>query len=440
MFADLKQKAAGLDRKRVYTAVAALMIAGAAGHFMQRSTNAAETKAPGAAPVAASAAMIAPLPSAPAETEQAAVADTVANPAPDVLEPAPEELEAAAELAPQAAEEPEIAATDVVEPVADVAAASPEPAMPDRVLSEGSVPDMFAAQNASVADVTRSASIPNTIFAATDPASIDRIAAVDMAPEAQVAPADEAQPVTLAAAEDLGDMASEPTPPLPSCDITFEAVADMAAQVAISVNAPCNSGEGATFDHAGMTFSEQLGPDGDLSFLAPAMAEDAIFTLTTADGQVVTAQVQVPDFADYERVALVWKGATGLQLHALEHGASYGEPGHIWADTPATPEAATAGTGGFVSVLGGSAAGYAADVYTFPASLMADGAEPDVSVEAQVMENTCGSEIEGKILRTNPGRAPTMQPLTMIVPGCDAVGEYLVLKNLPQDLKLARTN
>ncbi len=56
------------------------------------------------------------------------------------------------------------------------------------------------------------------------------------------------------------------------------------------------------------------------------------------------------------------------------------------------------------------------------------------------MENTCGSEIEGKILRTNPGRAPTMQPLTMIVPGCDAVGEYLVLKNLPQDLKLARTN
>jgi len=69
---------------------------------------------------------------------------------------------------------------------------------------------------------------------------------------------------------------------------------------------------------------------------------------------------------------------------------------------------------------------------------MADGAEPDVSIEAQVMENTCGTRIEGQILRSNPFGAPNIEDLAIAVPGCDAVGEYLVLKNLPQDLKLAR--
>jgi len=170
----------------------------------------------------------------------------------------------------------------------------------------------------------------------------------------------------------------------------------------------------------------------------PAMAETALFTVRFEDGQERATEIKVPDFAEFERMAIVWKGATGLQLHALENGASYGEPGHVWAQEPGMPEMATQGAGGFVSVLGSTAQGYAADVYTFPAGLMGEGADPEISVEAEVMENTCDTKIEGRILRTNPIGDPNIEELSMMVPGCDAVGEYLVLKNLPQDLKLAR--
>jgi hypothetical protein len=385
MAAELKHRFAVVNRKRIYTAGAALLIAGAAGHFMQKTATAPRS----AAPVVAAAASLAPpiIASAPVE----AAMDVVAQPI------ALEEQQAALPTATEA----------------------PETIVP------------------AEAEVTRATAVPDAIMTASDRAKAAAAEAFDLvqqrvAPQVALAPS-----YDIAAADELGDMAAEPAPPETSCDITISAVAEAAALAAISLAAPCNSGEDVTFAHAGLTFSEQLGPDGDLFILVPVMAEHAAFTVTFADGQEKAVELVVPDLAGYERVALVWKGATGLQLHALENGADYGEDGHIWAETPADPDAASSGAGGFLSVLGSTADGYAADVYTYPTALM-PGAEPVVSVEAEVMENTCATEIKGTILRSNRQGEPVMQPLTMAVPGCDAVGEYLVLKNLPQDLKLAR--
>jgi hypothetical protein len=220
--------------------------------------------------------------------------------------------------------------------------------------------------------------------------------------------------------------------------VTFSAEAMPGALVALDLSAPCNSGEDVDFEQFGLRFSEQLDPEGRLRMQVPAMADDAIFVASFADGSEATADVQVPDFADYERVALVWKGPTGLQLHALENGAGYDDPGHLWAQAPGKAESATSGEGGFVSVLGSTASGYAADVYTYPESLMSSGSGPAISIEAEVMENTCGNTVKGSFLRALPGSGPSVTDVTMAVPGCDAVGEYLVLKNLPQDLKIAR--
>lgn len=375
MAADLKHRFAGVDRKRVYTAAAAILIAGAAGHFMQKTASAPRSAAPVVA-AASSLALPAIAPAPVAETEQ-----------PEYQTPALAEAEA---LAPD------------------------DP------------------------DVTRSATAPDAIMTASDRAKAAAAEALELVQQPVETPVEVAPSYEYAAADDLGDMAEEPAPPVASCDITINAVAEAAALVAISLAAPCNSAEDVTFAHAGLNFSEQLGPDGDLFVLVPVMTEQAILTVTFADGQEKAVELTVPDFADYERVALVWKGATGLQLHALENGADYGDAGHVWAQTPADFGAATSGTGGFLSVLGSTADGYAADVYTYPAALMQGGAEPVVSVEAEVMENTCATEIAGTILRSNRQSVPETQPLTMVVPGCDAVGEYLVLKNLPQDLKLAR--
>jgi hypothetical protein len=416
MIADGKAKAAGFDKKRIYTAIAALVIAGAAGHFMQRTAG-----APGANNTVLTASVPGtPTAGAPRIEQPAAPQVLAASVAPGFV-PAAAPAGAAAELlpaTPEKADIPEIILTEVVQP---------EAVAPTAELEIGAAPDLagdLAEPAFPDAEVTRAASEP--ILAVAEPA------------EPAVAPDAESMDITLAAAGVIDDLSSEASPPVVNCDIALDAGAQDGALVAITLSAPCNAGEKVNFDHAGLMFSEQLGPEGDLFLLAPAMAEQAVFVVSFADGQEKVVEVTLPDFAEYERLALVWKGATGLQLHALENGAGYDDPGHLWAEQPATLEAATAGTGGFVSVLGSTADGYAADVYTYPASLAANGTQPEVSVEAQVMENTCGSEIAGSILRTNAGRPPIVLPLAMAVPGCDAVGEYLVLNNLPQDLKLAR--
>lgn len=442
MLADLKQKAAGVDRKRVYTAAAALLIAGAAGHFMQRTANGPAggpemmtasvpavsapeiLAAPEPAPAPASDIAAAPQPDPAPEENPAMAAGTLAEAEPLApAVPAPETM--TAEAAPEAAE---------AEPVPETLAAAstipkpmPKPAIVPEMLAETGTKStaIYPAPKAGpiLEEVTRAATDP--LLAITEPAP------------------GRADDTVFAAATDPLDMttatdAAPAEPEMAACAIDLNGTAKPGALMEISISAPCNSGETVRFEHAGLRFSEQLWPDGTLVVEVPAMTGSARVEMHFADGVDRDIEVTIPDFDAFDRMAVIWQGATGLQLHALENGSAYGEAGHVWADTPGTPDAAINGTGGFVSVLGSTTDGFAADVYTYPAALMRKGVEPEVSIEAQVMENTCGGQIEGWILRTNPGRAPNMEPLTMTVPGCDAVGEYLVLRNLPVELKLAR--
>jgi hypothetical protein len=374
----LTDKLAGLDKKRLYTALATLIVAGSAGYLMQRGAQPPAQ----AVPQMAASEFAAPVETAPAPVDLAAapLAEPVAGPG----------------TMPETSPVPELAEAPAAGPFV-------EPDLPE---------------------VTRAAT--------------DRLLTLEeTAPAGPLAD----QPLEFASVSDIAEPAPGPLvdePVADACTVAMDAAAVPGALVALTVEAPCNSGEEVGFEHFGLRFSEQLGPDGRLDLLVPAMADDAIIVVSFADGAQASTEVAVPDFGDYERVALVWHGATGLQLHALENGASYDDPGHIWAEAPGAPSLATEGQGGFVSVLGSTAAGYAADVYTYPASLVGSGQEPEISIEARVMENTCGSRIEGSFLRSNAGRAPTVTGVTMAVPGCDAVGDYLVLKNLPRELKIAR--
>lgn len=445
MLADLKQKAAGVDRKRVYTAAAALLIAGAAGHFMQRTANGPAggpemmsasvppvsapeiLAAPEAAPAPdLAAADPAPVPAAEAgpETETLAGGEPpAAVPAAPVPVPDAMTAEAAPELLPVEAEPEPVAAADM--PLTPKPMPKPE-ITPEMLAETGTASTaIYPAPKAGLVleEVTRAASDP--LLTITEPAP-------DRAADTEFAAATE--PLDMTTATD----AAPAEPEMAACAVDVQGSAKPGALLEISITAPCNAGETVGFEHAGLKFSEQLWPDGTLVVEVPAMTGSARLAVHFADGTDEEIELTVPDFDAFDRMAVIWQGATGLQLHALENGAGYGDAGHVWADTPATPDAAINGTGGFISVLGSTTSGYAADVYTYPADLMRKGVEPEVSVEAQVMENTCGGRIEGWILRTNPGRAPNMEPLTMVVPGCDAVGEYLVLRDLPVELKLAR--
>lgn len=411
MIADLKAKLEGFDRKRIFTAATALVVAAAAGHFMQRGADGPSRNPVLSASVPGTPQTAAQGVAQPAPVVVAAGMITPPKPTPAVIQPTEEDIAKAAPVEPT-----------------DEPAAKAEPVL---------APAMTEVQSP---EVTRSASDPLLAVSgvAGDTASDTTAPVLAHTPQAAPEPTLEIDSIELAAADVMTDPAIERTPVEPSCEISFDATVQPGAIVMVSVSAPCNAAENVEFDHAGLKFSEQLGPDGTLLLAVPAMTETAIITIEMGDAPQKALEVTVPDFAAYERVAVMWKGATGLQLHVLEQGASYGEPGHVWAEAPGTPEAAVAGAGGFISVLGSTAEGYAADIYSYPATLVTSSAEPVVSIEAQVMENTCGGEISGDILRSNAGRAPTIQHLSMVVPGCDAVGEYLVLNNLPQDLKLAR--
>lgn len=442
MLADLKAKAAGIDRKRIYTAVAALLIAGAAGQFMQKTSGGTSGRAQLSASVPAISApeilaapprnetpqsvASAPKPDlVPTQQEPAPAPESVADSGlnlPDRAAPVAGDI--VADAGPMDDEVPQSTTPEILA-VAPTAASRPAP-KPTFIPETGTASTaIYPAPKADIAleEVTRAKSDP--LLTVTDPkpapdkGDVFASAAdeLDLPPAASMAPAE---------------------PEVAGCATDVDATAVPGAVLKLTVTAPCHSGESVAFEHAGLKFSEQLGPDGSLTVEVPAMTELADVSIGFADGAKAAVEITVPDFDAFERIAVVWQGATGLQLHALEGGADYGEAGHLWADTPGTPDAAIAGTGGFISVLGSTSGGFAADVYTYPSALMRQGVEPEVSVEAQVMENTCGGEIEGWILRTSPGNAPRVEPLTMVVPGCDAVGEYLVLKNLPVELKLAR--
>lgn len=233
--------------------------------------------------------------------------------------------------------------------------------------------------------------------------------------------------------------------PAPELDAGVICVPDLAAEpgpaatVALTLVAPCNGNATATVHHQGMIFTIVTDESGMAQMLVPALSENAVFIAELPGGAGAAAIVTVPDVALYDRAVLQWQGETGMQLHALEYGAGYDEEGHVWAAAMRDPVAAADGQQGFMTRLGaeGVTDAMMAEVYTFPTGMAAREGRVELSVEAQVLETTCGREIAAQTIQISPGVEAEALDLTMTLPGCEAVGEYLVLKNMLESLTLA---
>jgi hypothetical protein len=141
----------------------------------------------------------------------------------------------------------------------------------------------------------------------------------------------------------------------------------------------------------------------------------------------------------YDRVVVQWRGEAGIQVHAREDGADYGEAGHVWSGAARDVSAVAKGEGGFLTVLGDPDLPnpMQAEVYTFPSAFTESAKDVKLSVEAEVTDRNCGKEIRARAFQYDAGRNVSTQDLTLSVPGCDAVGSFLVLNNLLQDLTVA---
>ncbi|KIN65693.1 Translocase [Sulfitobacter noctilucae] len=225
----------------------------------------------------------------------------------------------------------------------------------------------------------------------------------------------------------------------PACEVSASARPIAGAMVDLTLNASCLPNERVTVHHNGMIFTETTSDAGALEIKVPALSIDAVYILAFSNGEGAVAQTTVEELADYDRAVLQWKGNTGFQIHAREFGANYGSKGHIWSDAPGSIADAVSGASGVLTLHGDTSAPepLLAEVYSFPKAYNDRAGNIALSVEAAVTQANCGLEIEAQSLEIGSKGQIKTQNLTLSVPECEAEGDFLVLNNLLQDLKVA---
>jgi len=249
-------------------------------------------------------------------------------------------------------------------------------------------------------------------------------------------------PVTLAALDDqpiTGLPAEEPAPAF-GCEIDFAAEPMAAAMVELTLSAPCMVNERFTLHHGAMIFTAATDDEGQATIQVPALSETAIFIATFSTGKSAVARAEVDTLKYYDRAVVQWSGPSGPQLHALEYGAGYGGDGHVWAGAPRDLAIAARGAGGFLTRLGDDSLPGArlAEIYTFPSGTAPREGDIRLSLEVEVTKANCGQDIAAQTLQKSAGERMQARELSVAVPDCDAIGDFLVLKNLFHDLNITR--
>ncbi|WP_238367576.1 hypothetical protein [Mesobacterium pallidum] len=223
------------------------------------------------------------------------------------------------------------------------------------------------------------------------------------------------------------------------CPVEMSATPMAAAMVQLRVSADCAPNQWVTIHHNGLMFTEVTDENGVLDIGVPALSTQSVFISAFENGEGGVAIAEVPDLAQYDRVVLQWAGAPGVELHAMEFGAGFGEAGHVWMEQPGSLADAVQGTGGAMTWLGatGGPKPRLAEVYTFPAGQSQVTGEIDLSVEIEVTEATCGTQLSAQSLSVARATSPAVKDLQLFVPGCDAVGDFLVLNDVLESLKIA---
>lgn len=218
-----------------------------------------------------------------------------------------------------------------------------------------------------------------------------------------------------------------------ACAVTARADVAPSANVQLTIDAPCLPNERVTVHHSGMMLTVVTDADGRVQLTVPALSDRSIFIADFGNGKGAVVTALVPDLADYDRVVLQWSGDAGFQLHAREFGAGYGDRGHVWAGNTTT------GPGSSVIRLGTSdtLAPKMAEVYTFPSGASSKAGTVALSIETEVKLTNCGRDITAQTLELRNGASLRTQDVTLSMPNCGAVGDFLVLNNLVDDLTIA---
>ncbi|MGB1235336.1 MAG: hypothetical protein ACPG5U_06370 [Planktomarina sp.] len=224
-----------------------------------------------------------------------------------------------------------------------------------------------------------------------------------------------------------------------ACDVSLLAAPGAAAIIDVILSAPCSSNDRVTVHHEGMMFSILTDAQGRAQFQVPALKLNSSILVALSNGYGKSVDVTSPSIDYYDRVVLQWQGDTGLEFHAFEYGATYNQTGHVWAGSPQSVSVAAAGDGGFLMQLGDPAAPnpLLAEVYTFPTGITQRTGQIEMSVEAEINRNNCHRDVDAQTLQFTAGKGLVIHDLILNIPDCQAIGEFLVLNNLVETMKLA---
>lgn len=220
------------------------------------------------------------------------------------------------------------------------------------------------------------------------------------------------------------------------CEMTSSAESVSMAIVKMSIDVPCRPNETFTVHHHGMTFDFSTDDHGRAAIDIPALSENAVFLVSFEDGKTLMSEANVSDIGEYDRAVLLWTGTAGVQLHAREFGAAFGGIGHVWREDMGQFEGAITDVNGMLVALGRDS--QFAEVYTFPMAHGLHTGNVELSVEAEVTFDNCGKDVYAQTMQFAQGAPLNEIDLAMKMPDCDAVGEFIVLKNVYEDLTLAQ--
>lgn len=194
------------------------------------------------------------------------------------------------------------------------------------------------------------------------------------------------------------------------------------AMIDVSVTSSCHANERIVISHAGLGFAGMTDEKGRYHTVVPAMSAKGAVSAQIGPDLMLADERMVPDIASVRRFALVQRGQGGLHLNAFIGDSAIGNT------TDLQPENSGAGQsdgGGFMIILGDGAMDrpMTTEVISVPSNQLV----PRLQVVVDVTDKTCGRDLLGSILRMSPTTTPITDGLSLAVPGCDAVGERVVL-------------
>lgn len=224
------------------------------------------------------------------------------------------------------------------------------------------------------------------------------------------------------------------------CPAVLNAASGPVAMINVTLDAPCFGNEVVTIHHEGMMFNLITDAKGHADFMVPALKEKSVILASFANGAGTMVETETSSLEFYDRVVLQWQGIAGLQMHAFEEGATYNEPGHIWNGAPRALVDSAGGKGGFLMMLGNenSPTAMMAEVYTFPTGLSGQKSDVRLTVEAEITSENCDARVAAQTLQFTAEDGLKIQDLSMKLPDCQAIGEFLVLDNLLEPVRLAQ--